>query len=420
MTAQEILKDAGNRRLKKLPPIWAGILIILLLSGGYFFLSGIRGAEPFRSWQIFMVNLLFWGGLAQGCFVFSPILHVSEGGWGRPLKRIAEGMWLFTPFALLLYLVLFSGGEVLFPWVKHPYPGKEQWLSLPNVAARDLLGLLVLCGLNLAYLASSLRPDLGALRELGIGKTNALWALLTKNWKGLAEEQRKSDRVQGTLAIFCILAFVLVMSLLAFDLIMPLDPQWYSTLFGVYYFVGCFYSGLALIVILATVLRRSLDLEAYLKPETFYDQGKLLLGFCAFWTAMFWSQYLVIWYGNLPEETRFLTLRMYQPPWPVISWAAVLLLFAVPFVVLLSREIKFKPWGMFPVALLIVLAMGLERFVLIVPSIWHGSTIPFGLSELAISLGFGALFLLSLLVSLRLVPVFPLSDPKFVNRFSKP
>jgi Ni/Fe-hydrogenase subunit HybB-like protein len=111
---------------------------------------------------------------------------------------------------------------------------------------------------------------------------------------------------------------------------------------------------------------------------------------------------------------------MYQPPWPPISWAAVLLLFVVPFVVLLSREVKFKPWGMFPIALLIVLAMGLERFVLIVPSIWHGSTIPFGFSELAISVGFGALFLLSLLVSLRLFPIFPLSDPKFLNRFSKP
>jgi Ni/Fe-hydrogenase subunit HybB-like protein len=420
MTEQEILKDVGNRRLMKLSPIGMGVLVVLVLVGGYCFLSGIRGAEPLRAWQIFMVNLLFWGGLAQGAFVFSPVLHVSEAGWGRPLKRIAEGTWLFMPVALLLYLVLFSGAEVLFPWFRNPYPGKEQWLSLPNVVTRDLLGLLVLCGLNLAYLLSSLRPDLGALREAGIGKANGLWAMLSRNWKGLAVEQGRSDRAQGTLSIFCILGFVLVMSLLAFDLIMPLDPEWYSTLFGVYFFIGCFYSGLALITVLAAVLRGSLNLEDYLKPETFYDQGKLLLGFCAFWTAMFWSQYLVIWYGNLPEETGFLTLRMYQPPWPPVSWTAVLLLFAVPFVVLLSRAIKFKPWGMFPIALLIVLAMGLERFVLIVPSIWHGPTIPFGLSELGISLGFGALFLLCLFFFLRLFPVFPVTDQKFVSRFSKP
>jgi hypothetical protein len=111
---------------------------------------------------------------------------------------------------------------------------------------------------------------------------------------------------------------------------------------------------------------------------------------------------------------------MYHPPWPPLSWAAVLLLFAVPFVVLLSRAVKFKPLGLAAISLVVILAMGLERFVLIVPSIWHGPTVPFGLSELAISLGFGALFLLSLLVFLRLFPVFPVSDPKFLSRLSKP
>jgi hypothetical protein len=420
MTSGEILKDAGSRGLKRLSVLGIGVFIVLILIGAYSFLTGIRGPEPLRAWQIFLVNLLFWGGLAQGCFVFSPILHVSEGGWGRPLKRIAEGMWLFTPLALLLYLVLFSGGEVLFPWVGHPYPGKEQWLSLPNVAARDLIGLMLLCGLNLAYLLSSLRPDLGALREAKPGKVNGLWRLLSRDWKGLAGEQKRSDAAQGTLAVFCILAFVFVMSLLAFDLIMSLDPEWYSTLFGVYYFIGCFYSGLALIAVLAALLRRSLNLEVFLVPETFYDQGKLILGFCAFWTAMFWSQYLVIWYGNLPEETGFITLRMYQAPWPPLSWAAVLFLFPVPFILLLSKEIKYKPLGLALISLVIVLAMFLERFVLIVPSLWHGAGIPFGFPELLISLGFGALFLLSFLVFLRLFPVFPLSDPKFLSRFSKP
>lgn len=420
MTPEELLKDTGPRRLSRLPVFLAAVLVLLVLIGAYFFLSGIRGSEPLKVWQIFMVNLLFWGGLAQGCFVFSPVIHVSEGGWGRPLKRMAEGLWLFTPIAILLYLVLFSGGEVLFPWVRQPYPGKEQWLYLPNVAARDLIGLLVLCGLNLTYLLSSLRPDLGALREKRIGMNNALWGLLSRNWKGLPEEQRKSDQVQGTLAILCILAFALVMSLLAFDLIMPLDPQWYSTLFGVYYFVGCFYSGLALIAVLAAVLRGSLNLSDYLKPVTFYDQGKLILGFCAFWTAMFWSQFLVIWYGNLPDETRFITLRMYQPPWPPLAWATYGILFGLAFIVLLSRSIKFKPFGLFAISLIIVLGMGMERFLLIVPSIWHGPTIPFGISEVLISLGFASLFLLSILVFLRLFPALPLSDPKFLSRFSEP
>ncbi len=417
MTQEEILRDLGTKGIRKVPVFWTGVLILLVLLGASLFVKGIRGPEPLRAWQTFMVNLLFWTGLAEGCFIFSPVLQASQGGWGRPLKRMAEGMCLFIPIALVLFLILFSSGDALFPWVKHPYPGKEKWLSLPHIAARDVAALLVLCGLNLAFLLSSLRPDIGALRELGIGRHNNLWKMLTRNWKGLGEEQMRSQKAQGTLAIFCILGFVFVMSLLAFDLIMPLDPEWYSTLFGGYFFVGCFYSGLALLAVLAASLRSSRTLNSYLTPMTFYDLGKLILGFCAFWTAMFWSQFLVIWYGNLPEETRFMTLRMYQPPWPPLAWTTYALLFGFAFIILLSREIKFKPFGLFAISLVIILAMGLERFVLIVPSLWHGPAIPFGFPELSISLGFASLFLLSFLVFLGIFPILPLSDPKFLNRF---
>ena len=141
--------------------------------------------------------------------------------------------------------------------------------------------------------------------------------------------------------------------------------------------------------------------------------GKLLLGFCMLTGDFFYSQFLVIWYGNLPEETKYVILRVRQEPWAPLAWTVLVICFGIPFIILLSRKIKSQPKPMMALSALILVGMWLERFLLIAPSLWKGQEIPLGLSELLITAGFLGAMALTVIFFLNKFPLLPLSDPLF-------
>jgi Ni/Fe-hydrogenase subunit HybB-like protein len=185
---------------------------------------------------------------------------------------------------------------------------------------------------------------------------------------------------------------------------MALDPSWYSTLFGAYFFVSSFYLGLAAIAILAVLAQRRLGLEEQIGRRQFHDLGKLLFGFCLVTGNFFWSQFVVIWYGNLPEETAYLILRGYEMPWAPLTWTILIVSFIIPFLLLLSRRVKESPRILLPIALVILIGMWIERYILVVPSLWHQAGLPFGWIELLITGGFLAAVALSYSAFLSIFP----------------
>jgi len=224
-------------------------------------------------------------------------------------------------------------------------------------------------------------------------------------------------RAQRVLSPLIAIVYAFVLSLLAFDLIMSLDPHWYSTLFGAYYFISSFYVALAALYLLSQIFLRFSGsrerLRAYLHPHHIHDLGKLVFAFCLFTGYLFFVQFLVIWYGNLPEETRYVILRVHFTPWQPLGWVILGLIFAVPFVGLLRRKSKMNPWVIMIVSGMVLAGMWLERFILVAPSLWKGEELPLGLLEVLISAGFLGLMALSLDAFLRRVPFFPISDPLF-------
>jgi hypothetical protein len=224
-------------------------------------------------------------------------------------------------------------------------------------------------------------------------------------------------RAQRVLSPLMGIAYAFVLSLLAFDLIMSLDPHWYSTLFGAYYFMGSFYSGLSALYLLSQIFQRFSGsgelIRAHLHPHHIHDLGKLVFAFCLFTGYLFYVQFLVIWYGNLPEETRYVILRVRFTPWEPVAWTILALIFIVPFLGLLRRKNKMNPAVILFLSGSILVGMWLERFILVAPSIWKGEELPLGLMEVLISAGFLGLLALSLTAFLRRVPFFPLSDPLF-------
>ena len=382
--------------------------------GAVAFLFDVGVGDGTRAWTALLVNFLFFAGLAQAGVVLSAVMQATSARWGRSLKRLAEATAAFLPAAFVLLLVLFLGIATWAPWVREPVEAKTAWLNIPFFVTRQTLTFLLLSGLSLAYVYRSLRPDIGMLDESGEQKATGFARRLIGGWQGSVEERLRNQRFQGILAPCVLIAYAWVFSLVAFDFVMALDPHWFSTLAGGYYFIGNLFLGIAFLAVAAVWARDRLGIRDYIGDHQLHDIGKLLFGFCILWAYMLWSQYLVIWYGDLPEETQFIAHRM-QGSWAPLTWIVLALAFFIPFAVLLSREVKTQVRGLTTVSLVVLVGMWLERFILVTPSIWRGDGLPLGILEILITAGVFSLFAWCYITFLQTFPVLPVSDPRLTR-----
>ncbi len=216
---------------------------------------------------------------------------------------------------------------------------------------------------------------------------------------------------QSRLAPAILIIYAVLLTLQAFDFVMSLDRHWFSTLAGGYFFIGNLYAGIAVLALMVVWVRSRTGLREYVSSGQLHDVGRMLFGFCMLWAYLFWSQYLVIWYGDLPEETAFVARRTVEAPWVSLSWIALIGSFVLPFVVLLSRNVKRTARGLAAVASVVLVGMWLERYVLVTPSIWTAQGLPIGPLEILVTIGFGAGFLLAYTWFLERVPLWPVADP---------
>ena len=206
-------------------------------------------------------------------------------------------------------------------------------------------------------------------------------------------------------AILYIMAFALVLSLIGYDLVMSIDPHWYSTLFGAYHFVKAFYVGLGGLIILASICYMRQGDRSGLLPAHFHDVGKLFFAFCLVWADFFYCQFVVIWYGNIPEETSYVIERTMLAPWNVLAWTVFVICFVIPFFILLNKNIKTKPIAMISISGLVIIGIWLEHLLLVGPVLNHGvDALPLGISDLLITLGFMGLMAFAVTFFMSLFP----------------
>ncbi len=381
------------------------------LVGALAFVAGLFIGDSIRAWQSLLVNFLFFGGLAQAGVVVSAIMQVTSSRWGRGLKRTAEATSAFFPISFVLLVVLLLGTSTWMPWVHHPVEAKTPWLNIPFFVSRQLVGFFLLSGLSALYVYRSLRADIGQLDESAEVKATGISRRLIEGWQGTDAERDASQRSQSRLAPVILIAYGWIFTLVGFDFFMSLEPHWFSTLAGGYYFIGNLFIGIAFLSVIAVWSRDKLQLAHYIGSHQLHDIGKLLFGFCILWAYMFWSQYLVIWYGDLAEETEFIYHRMHGA-WAPVAWIVFAMAFVIPFVVLLSRAVKTNARGLTIIALVAFVGMWLERFILVSPSLWQGDGVPIGLVELLVTVGVGGLFAWCYLTFLQTFPVIPVADPR--------
>ncbi len=380
---------------------WIAVSLTLTVAGAAAFLYGASGRYALRAWQVFTVNYVFWAGLAFGAVIFSAVLNLSKAVWGRPIKRLAEAFSAYLPVSFLLFWGFLAGRETVFPWIARPVPEKGAFLNAPFMFAREGVCLLALTVLSLLFVYYSVEADRAWLRN-GRPRVGTEYP-----WSGLFRAQWRLSPVLPA-------AYAFILSLLAIDLIMSLSSEWYSTLFPGYYFIASFYSAVAAIYLFALAAKNRLGIDRYLFPRQFHDLGKLTFGFAIFTGYLFYAQLLVIWYGNLPEETRFVILRTKLDPWKGWAWAVLFSVFLIPFFTLLSRKIKIKRVPMIALTCMILAGLWMERFLLVAPSLWAPRPgIPFGILEILVSAGFFGLVWLCVTTFLSHFPVLPVSDPLF-------
>ena len=403
------------------------LLLCFVAVGIIGFGIGLIGDRSYLAWQALLVNTLFFGGIALGGLAFSLIFTITSAKWGRPIKRLAEALCSFIPIGALLFCLLFFGAGHFFEWMDYDkvVHTKAGWLNFPFFIIRNVvfLGLLVV-GVGY-YLKAVIRPDIGLAGKLS-DFGNPFADRFIKNYGSQDEEEARAEKRARTFAPLLGLFFCLISTFLAFDWMMSIDQEWFSTMFGAQYAIANLAGGSAVLMIIAGIVRKNFQLDEYITIDRYRDLARLTFVLCVLWTYMVFSQVLIIWYGNLSEETPYLILRMQSLEWGWMFWFIFILMVIIPFLGLLSRaackSIRFSRL----IAVDILVGLWLEKYFLVVPSIQENnasagiidasSGLPgFSLNfyDVSITLGVLGIFLLSYLWFLQRVPAVPISDPLF-------
>jgi hypothetical protein len=252
----------------------------------------------------------------------------------------------------------------------------------------------------------------------------AVWLLcswLLNKWSAAQDRGEVAVRPADTLRFRQVsapglLAYVLTMTFASVDWIMSLDPHWYSTIFGLIVVVGQGLSGLSLVIIVLSMLTATEPYATYLRPGHFLDLGKLLLAFVMLWAYFAFSQFLIIWAGNLPEEIPFFVERM-SHGWQYVSLAVLLGHFVLPFVLLLSRDLKKRPALLAKVAAFILLMRLVDWLWLVEPMFPHQG-FPIHWMDIALPMGLIGVWFFLFARKLRSRALLPLNDPFFKEAFA--
>ncbi len=378
------------------------------------------GREPQRAWMAVYANFLFWTAMAQAGVMFGAVLVTAKGHWGKPFRRVAEATGAFLPIALLVFVGMYFGAGYVFPWLDPAWPGhiNRAWLTLDRVFVRNGILLLVLFGLSGWFLRLSLRPDAPLIAQKQTGWRRSVLNAISRGWRGDEEEAARSRRILSWLGPLLIGVWVIVFSLLSFDLTMSLMPSFLSVIWGALFFVGGWLCMLCLVAVLAHRYKEHYSLDDVWGKWEFHDLGKLMFAFVIFWSYLWFSQFLPIWYGNIGRETQFFELRTENGFGPLL-WAQMALIFMIPFALLLWRRPKMRSRHLAIVGLVVLTGFWLERYMQVVPSVWKGEGVPFGIPEVAVTLGFLGLFGLSYSIYASLTARIPVREALLIGSRSK-
>jgi hypothetical protein len=345
--------------------------------------------EPF--FRAYLVGYLFWLGISLGCLALLMIQHLYFGSWAVVIRRLLEAGARTLPLMAVLFLPLLAGIPHLYEW------------SHPEAVQHDPI---------LQDKAAYLNVPFFLWRAAGYFAIWLLLAYLLPRWSRQQDQRRGDDVVGRRMRVASgpgIAIFVLTATFASVDWVMSLEPHWYSTIYGALFMAGQALAAMSFAIAAVVLLRTREPLASAVSPAHLHDLGKLLLTFVMVWAYFAFSQFLIVWSGNLPEEIPWY-LRRLRGGWQWIGLLIVVGQFFLPFVLLLSRSIKRDSRILVRVALLVVALRLVDSAWLVVPAFEHGVASVL-LLTLVTAAAVGGLWLATFTFALSRQPLLPLGDP---------
>lgn len=347
--------------------------------------------DPSRTWMAYLIAFFYFVSLALGGLFFTAIHHLTKAGWSVNVRRLSESFSSFLPFAALGAAVFLLGAPKLYAW-----------LDSAKVAADHLL----------QHKSGYLNGTFFVIRLVVFF---AIWLIFSRVMVGrsLLQDQTGDANITqkqvGTGVAF-VLLFALTYSFFSVDLLMSTEPHWFSTIYGVYCFAGLFQSTMAFMILAIIYMKKKGLLAGYVTEDHMHDLGKYLFAFTVFWAYVAFSQYMLIWYANLPEETIFIIPRT-EGAWLPVSLLLLIGKFIVPFIALLPRWAKRTPAHIGAISVWILIMQYADLYWLVYPAYFE-EQVHFGFYEILIFLGFLGLFLFTVTRFWSRHSLVPIKDPR--------
>jgi hypothetical protein len=390
-TQAEIIDAPALSRLQQRGLIIGGIGLVASAIGA------VMNLEQFlHSW---LIGFLFCLGLALGSLALLMLQHLSGGQWGLVSRRVFEAATRTLPIVALLFIPILLGLPTIFEWARPEAAenavirAKAGYLNVPFFIARAVFyfAFWIIC------------------------------AVLLNRWsaeqdRGHATTPADSVRFRKVSAPG-LLFLVITVTFASVDWVMSLDPEWFSTIFGLLTISGWGLTALALTVVVLAMIDGSRPVAAVLRPRHFHDLGKLLLAFTMLWAYLSFSQYLIIWAGNLPEEIPWY-IRRTTGSWGAVAIALVVGHFILPFCLLLSQDLKKRSGLLAKVAIFIIVMRLIDLIWLVAPEFRQGARFPFHWMDIAVPAGLLGFWLFLFARNLRSRALLPVNDPYFREAFA--
>ncbi|MFH1029284.1 MAG: NrfD/PsrC family molybdoenzyme membrane anchor subunit [Pseudomonadota bacterium] len=365
-------------------------------------------------WGLYITGFVFWVGLSHSGTMVSSILRLSRANWRRPILRAAEAMTVFCITVAGLFPLIHLGRNWTFFYLI-PYPNQRGlWPNFRSPLLWDMTAITVYIIGSTLFLYLGLLPDLAVVRDRSTGWRHKVYTVLAMGWRGSAHEWSVYHKASTLMAALIIPVAVSVHSIVAWDFAVTVVPGWHSTIFPPYFVIGAILSGVAAVITLMIFIRKVFRLEEYLTPLHFDNMGKLLLVISLLWTYAYFVEVQITWYAHEPIEWEvfsFLSSR-YTPQLLIMLVGNSLL----PIIFLCFRKLRRSIGVMLVVSLWINVAMFIERFLIIIPSLSH-KNMPFAwgsyspsLVEILVNLAALAGFALLFTLFAKFFPIVALSD----------
>jgi hypothetical protein len=368
------------------PALVVGVVFLALS------LLGLLLHQTDNFFRAYLMGYLFWTGIALGSLAVLMLQHLTGGAWGMVIRRVLESSTRTLPLLLLLFVPIILGMHSLYEWTHQDQVNRDEilkqksvYLNIPFFAVRVLIYFAIWLGL----------------------------AYLLNKWSGEQDrtaEQRYSRQMRMLSGPGLVL-FVLTVTFASIDWAMSLDPHWFSTIWGLLFVAQWGLSSFAFVIALMALLSTRAPFKGVVSPAHFHDLGKLLLAFVMVWAYFNFSQYLIIWSGNIPEETKWFISRT-RGWWGAVAILVIIFHFALPFLMLLSRDLKRNARLLAGVAGMVLLMRLVDLFWIVAPK---ADKTHFELSGLWLyfvaPIGLGGVWLWYFATQLRKRPLLPLNDP---------